>query len=335
VEAGTRTDRPVAADIAARGGADPAAAGSCLVCGASLTGARSIETPDRKGIAPGRYRISVCPSCGGGTTTPRVPAADLGQYYESADYGPHVSGGYMSPLFRFAMRTRLRTTRLFAPLRGARPGTLLDVGCGRGDLGAALLERGWAVSGLDASERACEEARRRGVSADLGTVEDAKLPDAGFDAIVFHHSLEHVVDPVQTLTAARHALRPGGRALISVPNFGSNRARRHGEDWWLLELPRHRFHFTARSVAIAVETAGLELESCRESAAMLGTAASLQQRTIGDFLEAGPLFLAGYALTVLAFPVGWASNELRGGGELLNVVARRPAEPLGSGDGRG
>ena len=298
---------------------------SCLACGHSLAGARRLTTPDRKEIAEGSFDILVCPNCGGGTTLPRVPAGELGAFYESAEYGPHVSGGVMGPLYGFAMSTRSRTARLFRDLRRMEPGRLLDVGCGRGDLGAALIRRGWTVTGLDASPRACEEAARRGLDAKLGTLEDADLPQAHYDAIVFHHALEHVVDPVASLQAARQALRPDGLLMVGVPNFGSNRARKHGEDWWLLELPRHRFHFTPEAMRTALDRAGFETRSVREHAAVLGTIASLQQRSVGHFLESGPAFLAGYGLTLAAFPAAWLSNEARGGGELLNAVATRPA----------
>ena len=302
----------------------PAGGPACLACGASLAGARTLETPDRKEIAEGRFRILVCPSCGGGNTEPRVAPEELGAYYASEEYGPHVSGGVMGPLFGFAMSTRLRTARLFRQLRRRPPGKLLDVGCGRGDLGAALIRRGWDVAGLDASPRACEEAAARGVEAQLGTLEEARLPESHYDAIVFHHALEHVVDPVASLETARRALRPGGLLMVGVPNFASNRARRHGENWWLLELPRHRFHFTPEAMRIVLDRAGLEVESLREGAAVLGTIASLQQRSVGHFLEAGPAFLLGYGVTLAAYPCSWASNELRGGGELLNAVASRP-----------
>ncbi len=313
---------PAAAGVIAETGGHDV---GCLACGQSLGNARRLTTPDRKGIAAGNFEILVCPNCGGGTTLPRVPAGELGAYYESAEYGPHVAGGMMGPLFRFAMSTRLRTARLFKGLRRVEPGRLLDAGCGRGDLGAALMRRGWTVTGLDASARACEEAARRGLDAKLGTLEDTELPEAHYDAIVFHHALEHVVDPVASLQAAGRALRPGGLLLVGVPNFASNRARKHGDDWWLLELPRHRFHFTPEAMRIALDRAGLSIRSVREHAAVLGTIASLQQRSVGHFLEAGPLFLLGYGVTLGAFPVAWLSNEIRGGGELLNAVATRPA----------
>jgi SAM-dependent methyltransferase len=300
---------------------------NCLVCGADLGSATVLETPDRKEIAPdGLYRVSICPACGGGTSSPVVPPEELAPFYgdEDEEYTPHASGGVMDPLFRFAMNTRLRSSELFAPLRREQPGSLLEVGCGRGDLLAALQERGWTVKGLDPSPIACEATRSRGVEAELGTIEDVELPESAYDAIVFHHSLEHVSDPVAVLKRAHRALRPGGMVAIGVPNFGSSRARRYGEGWWLLELPRHRFHFTPDALRRALEQAGFEVQTLGPKAAMIGTAASLQQRTIGHFVESGPVFLGGYALNLAAFPFAWTSNRLRGGGELLNAVARRP-----------
>jgi SAM-dependent methyltransferase len=317
--------RPTDANaIAASGGSEPS---ECLVCRCSLAGGAVLSTPDHKRIAAaGTYRVLVCPSCEGGTSAPLVGAADLGAFYasDSEDYAPHVSGGLMRPLFRIAMRTRLRLNRLFGRLRGRAPGLVLDVGCGRGDLLAALADRGWEVVGLDPSPAAVSAARDRGVEAIEGSIESVELEPESFDAIVFHHSLEHVTDPIEALRSACAALRPGGLLMVGIPNFGSNRARRYGERWWLLELPRHRFHFTPAALGIALRKAGFDVDALWPAAAMIGTTASLQQRLRGEWLETGPLFLASYGLTLPAFPVAWASNELRGGGELLNAVATKP-----------
>jgi hypothetical protein len=76
---------------------------------------------------------------------------------------------------------------------------------------------------------------------------------------------------------------------------------------------------------IALGRAGFDVVSLREHAAVLGTIASLQQRSVGSFLESGPAFLAGYGVTLAAFPFAWSANEVAGGGELLNAVASRPA----------
>lgn len=87
------------------------------------------------------------------------------------------------------------------------PGRLLEVGSGFGHFLAAARARGWRAEGIDVV--AANGARE-------GTIEDA--PSAAFDAVVAFFVLEHVPDPRAFLRGARHALRPGGRLLLRVPD---------------------------------------------------------------------------------------------------------------------
>ena len=45
------------------------------------------------------------------------------------------------------------------------------------------------------------------------------FPDGSFDTVICHNVLEHVADDHKALTELARVLRPGGRALISVPMF--------------------------------------------------------------------------------------------------------------------
>ena len=54
---------------------------------------------------------------------------------------------------------------------------------------------------------------------------DAGLPEevldaGGYDLVVAADVLEHVRDPLELLAQIRQVLAPGGRLLVSVPNFG-------------------------------------------------------------------------------------------------------------------
>lgn len=300
----------------------------CLVCRHELPERAEIRSADRQGVAAGTFEVRVCPACGGGTTLPPAAAGELGSYYPPA-YGPHSRAGASGPLARATMAARLRT-RLFRRLRrraGAAPGerdggrSLLDVGAGSGDLGGVFVEKGWRVVGLEPSAQACELARGHGVDAREGTFESVELPQSSFDAVVFHHSLEHVSDPVADLRRARGLLRPGGTVAIAVPNFDSPQRLRLGADWWGLDLPRHRFHFGERSLRSALRAAGLEPEWLRPTASVLGPAANRQQRRSGRMRMSGPAFIAGYGLALAAYPARWALAEARGEGEFLAALA--------------
>lgn len=106
---------------------------------------------------------------------------------------------------------------------------VLDVGCASGYQGAALIEHGCRVSGVEIDEGDAAEARKvlREVKvADLDQVGlDGLFEPASFDRIVFGDVLEHLRDPARTVRAALQLLRPGGALVISVPNVAHGSIR--------------------------------------------------------------------------------------------------------------
>jgi SAM-dependent methyltransferase len=97
---------------------------------------------------------------------------------------------------------------------------ILDAGCGSGPLTAALLAKGAAVTGFDASAAMIELARQRlGEDADLYVADlSAPLPfaDAEFDDVVASLVLHYLEDWAGPLSELRRVLRPGGRLMVSV-----------------------------------------------------------------------------------------------------------------------
>lgn len=296
---------------------------ACNACEAELGDGPSLATRDRQGVADGEFEVWVCRDCGSGTTLPAVEESGLGGYYGDA-YGPHESGALMGRLAGAVMAARLRG-RLFEPLRDGSAGAVLDVGSGRGDLLRVLQRRGWTATGLEPSPDAARVAERLGVKTAVGNLAGAGLPQRAFDAVIFHHSLEHVTRPAAALGEVRGLLRPGGTVFIAVPNFASRSARRRGESWWALDVPRHRTHFTPQGLEGALRRAGFRVELLKETASVLGPAANLQERLRGSFLGSGPVFLAGYGLALGFYPLVWGANEALGGGEFL--VARATLAP--------
>lgn len=57
-------------------------------------------------------------------------------------------------------------------------------------------------------------------------------PDASFDVVYSSNVLEHVRDPRAVLGEALRVLKPGGRLLFVVPNYGSWWEGHYGILWW-------------------------------------------------------------------------------------------------------
>ena len=92
--------------------------------------------------------------------------------------------------------------------------TLLDVGCGPGNLTADLARRvsPGRVLGVDTSADVIAAAKRDypDVAFDLGDVYALNFPDAAWDAVHAHQLLQHVSDPVAALKEMRRVVKPGG-----------------------------------------------------------------------------------------------------------------------------
>ncbi len=113
-----------------------------------------------------------------------------------------------------------------ASLAHITPGeSVLDVGCGTGDLAIEVARRVGAagqVAGIDASPemiaRARQKAMRRHLTIDFRVepIEALSFADASFDVVVsslvFHH-LPHTLKQ-QGLVEIQRVLKPGGRVLL-------------------------------------------------------------------------------------------------------------------------
>ena len=295
--------------------------GRCPICGSPPLETTPIAGPDRFQGTPGTFSVAVCSECGTGWTLPEVPAAELDAYYP-ASYGFLQPTAFQRRLQRILMDRALERPPLEA-LAHAPPGELLDVGCGRGDLGAAFSRRGWRVSGVEPSPEACEVARAQGLDARTGTLETVSFEDGRFDAVVMRHSLEHVPDPLADLARVFRLLRKGGLLAASTPNFDSWERHRFGSAWFHLDLPRHRTHFTPGSLRLALTKSGFEPVSVETSGDPGSLLATLQYRLAGRlFSQSAPALYVQYGLGLVLTPARALLDRQAGGGPFLHAIAR-------------
>lgn len=101
---------------------------------------------------------------------------------------------------------------------GAR---ILDAGCGSGRNMVQLARRG-TVTGIELAPASLEAARERGVGPVVPGSLDEPLPfgDAAFDLALALDVLEHVEDDRAALAELARVVAPGGRLLVTVPQYG-------------------------------------------------------------------------------------------------------------------
>jgi SAM-dependent methyltransferase len=103
----------------------------------------------------------------------------------------------------------------------AEGGRILDVCCGTGYLAGLLVERGYRVTGIDASEAMIRHARERAPEAEFQVADAARFEVVGpFDAAVStFDSLNHIAEPGDLQACMRRvagALKPGGRFAFDM-----------------------------------------------------------------------------------------------------------------------
>lgn len=220
----------------------------CVACGERGTTSRLLTYPQGK--------LARCPACGLCWNV-EPPSADvLGSLYQTGFYGGRTprAGAVAALLHRVNNAVRLRE------LRGMSAGKLLDVGCGKGRFLAAAREAGWDVRGVEFAPHLAAEARDRyGVDVRAGDFLEVPL-ETPFDVVTMWHVLEHLPRPADAVARSWELLRPGGRLVVSVPNIESVQAVLSGASWFHLDLPRHLFHFTPRSLRRLVERHGFRVE---------------------------------------------------------------------------
>lgn len=125
----------------------------------------------------------------------------------------------------YAKAARLNTRNINDALRLAGAvERIIDLGCGDGLNTLEALDEIACIEvwGLEAHQPSCEQARKRGIRAVHGDLND-RLPfgDDFFDAVMANQVFEHLSDTDFFLSETYRILRPGGFAIVSTENMAS------------------------------------------------------------------------------------------------------------------
>lgn len=80
-----------------------------------------------------------------------------------------------------------------------------------------------------------------------------------WDIITYHHSFEHIENPLQNLKKVSELLSENGVCILRVPTVPSYAWEHYRTNWVQLDAPRHFFLHSKRSMEILAKKSGLEL----------------------------------------------------------------------------
>jgi SAM-dependent methyltransferase len=206
------------------------------------------RTPQRRRLT----FISGCKACGVLFVNPLPSAAELQQYYsEDGTWAALKSERPREPKSRAPRPRRsdllLSALEPHAPQLMSVPGKVLDFGCGDGKFLSRLKIRGWETYGIEPSADAAFREHRR-----LTAVPQ----DGSFDLVVLNHVLEHLLDPLDTLTRLSTSLREGGMLFVSTPRLDT--LPQHRDLKYCLSGHRHVVSFTERCLRGLLARAGFD-----------------------------------------------------------------------------
>ncbi len=150
---------------------------------------------------------------------------------------------------------------------------ILDIGCGAGFLANELARIGFTVTGIDASERSLDVARRHdrtgGVDYRSGNALSLAFPDQSFEVVCAMDFLEHVEQPARVVSEAARVLAPGGLLFFHTfsRNFLSWLVVIKGVEWFVRNTPKDmhclRLFIKPAELRRMCEDAGLRTEYFR------------------------------------------------------------------------
>ena len=227
------------------------------------------------------------------------------------------------------VRTALTYRRLARAGRRA-PRSVYEVGYGTGALLRRFLDAGAAVGGTDPGALQVEVDALVRAQPGVVTAPLDEAPPAAAELVYAVHVVEHVPDVAAFVAAAVARTSPDGSLLLVTPAGDSASLERSGAAWWMLEDPTHVRFFSARSLALAAEAAGLvDVRVTRPLLDSLSVeAASLVRARRGSgprgALTRRSTRLLAVASLLVVVPLRLARPRRR---PSLQLVARRPAGP--------
>lgn len=174
-----------------------------------------------------------------------------------------------------------------------KPGKVLDIGCGLGELLSKFQENNWDCTGIEFNEFAADYAR---TSFNLNIVNKSIYEFDGtdkYDLIMLWGVLEHFYDPVKILKKINELLKDDGILVLEVPSGDSVLVRYFEQNPQsvdrIIEGDRHIMLFSVRGFIEMAEKGGFKPVSIKSNGLDITTLNRLILNSALDLPQANEL----------------------------------------------
>jgi SAM-dependent methyltransferase len=156
--------------------------------------------------------------------------------------------------FWFQARVGLVRDALLGAIGPLADRSVLDIGCGTGQILAELESVGMLGCGIDMHLSGLRVARERVRGLVIWSAVPPVPFEGEFDSVLLCDVIEHVADDRELLSEGYKALKPGGVIIVTVPA--------HPSLWTPIDdLSRHKRRYTHRGLARVMQDAGFDVSA--------------------------------------------------------------------------
>ncbi|MCS5490980.1 class I SAM-dependent methyltransferase [Algoriphagus limi] len=210
-------------------------------------------------VSKEEFILCECQDCKLIFTNPRPTEEKIGSYYEFPEYYSHQdeSKGLIQGIYNQIRKINIsKKYNLISSLGTDK--SILDIGCGTGELLKHFQEKSWNVTGVEPNKNARQLAKKKLESKVYKSLKKV-AEDRSFDIISLFHVLEHVHDLRKSLKKILTILKSDGYIILALPNHQSKDAKKYKNYWAGWDVPRHLYHFDPESVKNLAEKYNLEI----------------------------------------------------------------------------
>ncbi|HAY32788.1 MAG TPA: class I SAM-dependent methyltransferase [Ignavibacteria bacterium] len=215
------------------------------------------------------YNDVECSSCSLHWCEPMPTKKDLDDYYNR-----YYTTRY-NTVDKYPWKTKLRSVVTF---RNARlksyfeiikkyspDKSILDFGCGEGDILYLAKKENWKTLGIDYSNELSDKFKAGGIEFIHGSdFTNSGLKKNSFGCIFLKHVVEHIPELDNFLESTKEYLVKDGILAIKTPSGTSFRARHNLSDWHRVRPMEHFWGFNINNFRLIMENHGFDIKYMKD-----------------------------------------------------------------------